>query len=50
MAFWHEMTEKQKKEEYQRYTEEVRVKHTEDYPMTYNEFRSEWDDCSLVEV
>ncbi len=50
MAYWQELTEKQKREEYGRYTEEVKTKHTEGQPMTYEEFCREWDDCKTIEV
>lgn len=48
--FWHDLTEEQKQQVYQRYLEEVETKHTEDIPMTYEEYRKEADDCEWFEI
>lgn len=48
--YWQDMTEEQKRKEYELYVHEVKTKHTEDSPMTYEEFCHEWDNCKTIKV
>ena len=48
--YWQELTEEQKQEEYRKYIDEVKTKHTEEVPMSYEDFCKEWDDCKTIRV
>ena len=48
--YWQELTEEQKQEEYRKYIDEVKTKHTEEVPMSYEDFCKEWDDCKTIKL
>jgi uncharacterized short protein YbdD (DUF466 family) len=48
--YWQELTEEQKQEEYRKYIDEVMEKHTEEVPMSYEDFCKEWDDCKTIKL
>ena len=48
--YWQELTEEQKQEEYREYIHEVKTKHKEEFPMSYEDFCKEWEDCKTIRL